>query len=126
MPIELNKGKVIIDKAEYQRLKELEIANKELRKALLKATSKTQTKDIHISRKQFVQMHDIEAFEILDEEEEKHNYKLCPDYYENPIYGYDVTVHWHGMYCNCGDGATPSNHIFPAIEACDEELWEHE
>lgn len=131
--------KVIVDKTEYQKLIEqievfqvnmniLENDNKELRKALLKATSRTQTNDIYISRKQFVEMHDVEAFELLDKESEKHDSKLTPDDYENPIYGYDVTVHWHGMYCNCGDGAVPSNYIFPAIIKCNEELgdWEHE
>ena len=132
-------GMVLISKVEYQKLteaikdfkiniNELEIANKELRKALLKATSENVTEDIHVSRKQFIKMHDVEAFELLDEELNKHDYKSTPDDYENPIYGYDVTVHWHGMYCNCSDGATPSNHIFPAIEACDEELddWDCE
>ena len=40
---------------------------------------------------------------------------------DNDIYGYDITVHWHGIYCNCGDGATPSNHIIPGIESCADE-----
>ena len=47
------------------------------------------------------------------------------DMFENPenndIYGYNITVHWHGIYCNCGDGATPCNHIIPAIVSCYEE-----
>lgn len=38
------------------------------------------------------------------------------------IYGQDFTIHWNGIYCNVGDGATPANHIIPAIRACLEEL----
>ena len=38
------------------------------------------------------------------------------------IYGHDFTIHWNGIYCNVGDGATPANHIIPAIEDCSEEL----
>lgn len=38
------------------------------------------------------------------------------------IYGYPITVHWNGIYCDCGDGATPSNYIIPAIEECESEL----
>ena len=34
---------------------------------------------------------------------------------------------WHGMYCSCSDGATPSNYIIPAIVDCDNELdWKDE
>lgn len=44
---------------------------------------------------------------------------------ENDIYGHNITVHWHGMYCSCSDGAIPSNYIIPAIVDCDSELdWE--
>jgi len=42
------------------------------------------------------------------------------------IYGKDFTIHWNGIYCNVGDGATPSNYIIPAIQDCDEELDEEE
>ena len=40
---------------------------------------------------------------------------------DNDIYGYDFTIHWHGIYCNCYDGAIPSNHIIPAIEGVNDE-----
>ena len=46
---------------------------------------------------------------------------------ENDVYGHNITVHWHGMYCSCSDGATPSNYIIPAIVDCDNELdWKDE
>ena len=38
------------------------------------------------------------------------------------IYGKDVTIHWNGIYCNCGDGATAYNHIIQGIQdVIDEE-----
>lgn len=41
---------------------------------------------------------------------------------ENKVYGFPVTVHWHGVYCNCEDGVEIIEHIIPAIEDCDEAL----
>lgn len=43
------------------------------------------------------------------------------DAYDTDIYGYDFTVHWHGIYCNCGDGAIAYNNIIPGIEGVLEE-----
>lgn len=40
----------------------------------------------------------------------------------NHIYGYDVTVHWNGFYCNCSDGATAYNYIIDGIQGVDDEL----
>ena len=46
------------------------------------------------------------------------------DYEDNKIYGHDVTIHWNGIYCNVGDGATAYNHIISNIESVLEELGE--
>ncbi len=43
------------------------------------------------------------------------------DYTESGIYGADVTIHWNGIYCNVGDGATAYNHIISNIESGIEE-----
>ena len=96
-------------KAEYK--KRLEI----MRKALMELTHKTDTvpHDVKVSKADFVEMHS-EAVRDMDGLE------------NNDIYGYDVTVHWHGFYCNCGDGATPANHIIPGVEGClDEDPTEY-
>jgi hypothetical protein len=98
-------------KGNDSKVKELEVANEMLRKALFKLTSKMETSDVRVSRKDFLKMYN----EALD-------YMFNHDDEENDIYGYEVTVHWHGMYCSCSDGATPSNCLIPAIEGCDEEL----
>lgn len=43
---------------------------------------------------------------------------------EDEIYGHDVTVHWHGLYCNCSNGAAVSNNIIPGIEGLISEYGE--
>lgn len=35
---------------------------------------------------------------------------------DNVIYGNDLTIHWNGIYCNCGDGASVYNNIIAGIE----------
>lgn len=71
-----------------------------------------------VARADFVAIYNKALQEMFDSFE-----KECEEGTElpNDIYGYDITVHWHGIYCNCGDGATPSNIIIPAIEECDNE-----
>lgn len=78
--------------------------------ALLKATKTADTvpHGVRVSKADFIAMHNA-AVRDMDGLE------------DNDIYGYDFTVHWHGMYCNCSDGATPSNHIIPAVEWCEME-----
>ena len=58
-----------------------------------------------------------EMFEIMDNVTDERT----PDDIPNDIYGHDITIHWHGIYCNCGDGATPTNYIISAIEEMLEE-----
>ena len=91
-------------KAEYEKRLEL------MRKALIELSRNTATvpNAVRVSKLDFVEMHS-QAVADMDG---------CED---NDIYGHDITVHWHGFYCNCGDGATPANYIIPAIEECWEE-----
>lgn len=81
-----------------------------MQKALLELSKKTDTvpHDVRVSKADFVAMHSTAVYEMDGLE-------------DNDIYGYDITVHWHGFYCNCGDGATPANYIIPGIEDCNEE-----
>ena len=67
--------------------------------------------DVRVSRVDFLKIYDNALNEMFD----------APEDEDNDIYGYDITVHWHGIYCNCGDGAIPCNHIIPAIMNCNEE-----
>lgn len=89
---------------DYERRLEL------MQTALIKLTQKTDTvpSGVRVSKADFIAMHNA-AVRDMDGNE------------DNDIYGYDFTVHWHGIYCNCSDGATPANHIVPAIEWIIEE-----
>lgn len=101
--------KVAEIKAEYEKRLEL------MRKALVELSRKTATvpTDVRVSKLDFVAMH-TQAVCDMDGSE------------DDDIYGHDITVHWHGFYCNCGDGATPANYIIPAIEDCwDEDPTEY-
>ena len=94
------------------KIKELEVANKMLRNAILQLTkNKRETVDVRISRKDFLKLHEAAVDELHEFQHE-----------DNDVYGYPVTVHWHGIYCDCSDGATPSNYIIPGILSCDKEL----
>lgn len=126
-------GMVMMTQVEHNKLiakvknlerdfKELEKSNEMLRAALLYATSKGKTKDVRVSRQDFLKIYNKALDNMFDIMDEHKGDDKTPDDVENDIYGYDVTVHWHGMYCNCSDGATPSNYIMPAIEACDDEM----
>ena len=76
----------------------------------------TPTEDTRVARADFVAIYN-KALEEMFDNFEKDNSDETP----NDIYGHDITVHWHGLYCNCGDGATPTNTIIAAIEECDSE-----
>ena len=75
----------------------------------LMVTRTTSTADIKVGKRDFLAIYN----KALDE--------MCSSE-DNYIYGHDITVHWHGIYCNCGDGAVPSNYIIPSIkEMLDED-----
>lgn len=107
-------NKLVNDKAMYKRkAKELEKRVAKMQLALLSVTSKGSNSDVEISLQDFLDIYDLALNIMFDTQSE-----------DNDIYGYPVTVHWHGMYCDCSDGATPSNHIIPAIQSCLEEIGE--
>ena len=101
-----------------KRIVELETRNKMLRAALMdliKEDNKDK-KDVRVSKLDFLALYNDALNEMFDN----------PDKDENDIYGYDITIHWHGIYCNCGDGATAYNHIITAIEGvCSEDDEEY-
>ena len=75
----------------------------ELRMALLKATrkNKMKTKDVELKPELFVNMYN--SVQALDD-------------FEKDIYGKDITVHWHGLYCNCSDGPEACDYIMDSLE----------
>ena len=78
--------------------------------------------DARVSKMDFLAIYQKALDEMFDNME-KPNCDELP----NDIYGHDITVHWHGIYCNCGDGATAANHLIPGIEGCaDEDPTEYE
>ena len=118
-------GMVMLTEKELERmerehrttLEEYEKRIELLRNALKKRMTKgAPSEDVRVSRIDFLALYN-EALEEMFDNFEKENSDETP----NDIYGYDITVHWHGIYCNCGDGATPSNIIIPAIEEVDNE-----
>ena len=69
------------------------------------------SEDVRVGKKDFLAIYRKALNEMFDNME-KPNYEELP----NDIYGHDITVHWHGIYCNCGDGAVVCNNLIPAIE----------
>ena len=88
-----------------------------LQSALLKATNGNKAVEgVQVTKTDFLEIYKKALNEMFNKEE-----KEDFDVYDTDIYGYDFTVHWHGIYCNCSDGAMPSNHIIPAIEGLNDE-----
>lgn len=73
-------------------------------------------KDQKVTRREFLDLYNaaLTMRDYYDGTDEKERF--------NHVYGYDVTVHWNGVYCNCSDGATAYNHIICGVEGADEEL----
>lgn len=67
--------------------------------------------DVRVSKTDFLEMYN-KALDVFFDNMEKPNFDDLP----NDIYGKDFTVHWNGIYCNCGDGAVVSNNLIPGIE----------
>ena len=104
---------------------DLEILNKRIefmQTAILELSKgAAPTNDTRVSKTDFLAIYQKaldKFFNIMDGEKETDK---TPDDIPNDIYGHDITVHWHGIYCNCGDGATPSNHIIPGVEGVNDE-----
>lgn len=86
----------------------IEKETKVAKRALFKVLSEKRTEDIEVSRQEFLDIYGL-AMDSLGSDR-------CE------LYGNDVTVHWHGIYCNCSDGAVAYNNIVAGIEnVIDEE-----
>lgn len=102
-----------ISRKQYeQEIEELKKRCEILSNALLQMSigNKGNTADIRIPKADFIKIYNAAVNDMFDHPDE-----------DNDIYGYDVTVHWHGFYCNCGDGAIPSNHIIGGLECLYDE-----
>ena len=115
-------GMLMMSETEYNnRIHMQEIEIKELKKrcemlqlAVLKLTAQRDTNpgDIRVAKLDFLQMYDTALNDMFDH----------PERDVNDIYGHSITIHWHGVYCDCADGATPTNYIIPALqELCEED-----
>ena len=84
-----------------------------MHKAIIALTQKTTTvpHDMRVSKADFIAIYNKAIDDFFDKMETPGGEEL-----HNDIDGYDITVHWHGIYCNCGNGATPSNFLIPGIE----------
>ena len=71
-----------------------------------------------VTKKEFLELYDaaLTMLEYYNGTDERERF--------NHIYGhdYDVTIHWNGFYCNCGDGATAWNHIISNIQGIIDEF----
>ena len=79
------------------------------------------TNDMRVSKADFLAIYEKALDKLHSIMEGEKATDKTPDDVDNDIYGHDITVHWHGIYCNCGDGATPYNHIIPGIEGVNDE-----
>lgn len=75
---------------------------KRLKQLLFAAIKEKQSGDTRVKRSEFL--------DIYNEAMEDNGSDECE------LYGNNVTVHWHGIYCNCGDGATAWNYIVANIQ----------
>ena len=78
--------------------KETEVA----KRALFKVLSEKKTEDIKVSRQEFLDIYDLAMSGLGSDKCE--------------LYGNEVTVHWHGIYCDCSDGAVAYNNIIAGIK----------
>lgn len=93
--------------------KRLEIMQDAIKQLMKEGTPST---DIRVPKIDFLAIHQKALDEMFDIMEKPNGDEL-----PNDIYGHDVTVHWHGIYCNCGDGAIVENNIIPGIEGVVDE-----
>ena len=78
-----------------------------LRRLLFKVMKEHESGDVKVTRREFLEVYE-EAMEGLGSDE-------CE------CYGNNVTVHWHGIYCDCSDGAIAWNYIVSEIEGVIDE-----
>ena len=105
-------GMVMMSEEEYGELINDANSAKYLRSTvvkMLKSFNDNPTEDIELTRREYIETFNAAVDSMFDND-------------ENEIYGYDTTVHWHGIYCNCEDGAEVFDHIISAIEKIDDEI----
>lgn len=104
-----------LDRIERDHTNKIEQYEKRLdlmQKAIVKLFhTDTGAADVRVSKADFLAIYQKALDDFFDKMEEPNSNEL-----PNDIDGYDITVHWHGIYCNCGNGATPTNNIIPGIE----------
>lgn len=100
---------------EYER--RLELMQEAIKQLMKKGGT---SEDVRVSKADFVAIYNNALNEMFDIMERCEGDET-PDDITNDIYGHDFTVHWHGIYCNCGDGAAPSNYLIPGIEGIYDE-----
>lgn len=101
------------------KIKELHTSNKMLRKYVMDIVKRfpKNKEDVEISRKLFCELYDGAVEDMFNSD------SILTDL-KNEIYDYPVMIHWHGFYCNCGDGSEIANYIIPAIREVEEEIGE--
>lgn len=111
-------GMVMISEEEYRNfVRESKTADC-LRSAIVKLMKKFKenlTEDVELTRKEFIATYNAAINDMFERGDDN-----------NEIYGYDVTVHWHGFSCNCEDGAEIYNYLIGAIEGIDDEIGDEE
>ena len=100
-------GMVMMSEEEFKKYSDTD----KLRKLLFKVIKERPNGDVKVTRREFLDIYDI-ALEMIDSEFGE----------RTEIYGHNVEVHWHGIYCDCGDGATAYNYIVDEINGVIEEL----
>ena len=105
-----------IEREHLDKLKEYEKRLELLRTAVRALSTDKPTNAVRVSRVDFLSIYNTALEEFFDNMEKENSDEL-----PNDIDGYNFTVHWHGIYCDCFDGAAPSNYIIPAIEGIDSE-----
>lgn len=114
--IEYN-GNMIMTKAEFMahnaEVQELNKRIESLQDAIFQLITgredNTATADIMLSKSDFLALYDRAISAMFADDD------------TNDIYGHDVTVHWHGLACNCADGAQACNYIIEGVREVLEE-----
>lgn len=112
-------GMVMLTAKEYDELVREAEDTKLLRSAIvkmLKEFKEKTTEDVELSCSEFLATYNAALADMWEKIENGED--------ENEIYGNDVTVHWHGLYCNCQYGAMVTNTVIDGLEACADELDE--
>lgn len=92
-----------------------------LQDALIEVVTPLPQQDVQIPRKDFIEIYEKCVAKMFEENERG----ISNGPYEKRIYGNDTTVHWNGMYCNCGSGAIISNEIIGGIKGVEDDEEEY-